>query len=164
MQGPSRGPDTATGMSHRAPLMSSIMNLPVRPGATVARPTPEELRSLTERMPNCLRTAYGNVNVQTRVVARSKASTFVVSDDQALHRGHPMIAPDEGARMARLQDDYIRGCEMIVVDGYIGNDPTLRTATRLVIEASNANIAAMQRILFYPLDEADEARFEPALT
>jgi len=115
-------------------------------------------------MPDCLETKYGNVNVQTRVVARSKASTFIATDDSALHKGHPTIGRDEGERMARVQDDYIRSRDMIVVDGYIGNDPILRTPARLIIEASNANIAAMQQILYYPLERADESGFEPQLT
>ncbi len=115
-------------------------------------------------MPGCLRTKYGNVNVQTRVVARSKASTFIATDDPELHKGHPTISRDESERMARLQDEYIRSRDMIVVDGYIGNDPILRTPARLIIEASNANIAAMQQILYYPLERADEAGFEPQVT
>ena len=161
---PSRGTDTVSGIKHGGSLISSVINLPVKPRSVVERPGPDELRALTERMPNCLKTRYGNVNVQTRVVARSKASTFIVTDDAAAHRGHPTIAVDEGARMARLQDDYIRGRDMVVVDGYIGNDPRLRTPARLVIESNNANIAAMQKILYYPLERADESGFEPLLT
>jgi len=115
-------------------------------------------------MPNCLKTGHGNVNVQTRVVARSKASTFIVTDDAAAYRGQPTIAVDEATGMARAQDDYIRGRDMVVVDGYIGNDPRLRTPARLIIESSNANIAAMQQILYYPLESGDESGFEPQVT
>src|SRR2546428_227427 len=43
--------------------MSSVVDLPVRPRSVVARPDPGELRALTERMPNCLRTKYGNANI-----------------------------------------------------------------------------------------------------
>ena len=39
---------------------------------------------------------------------------------------------------------------MIVVDGYIGNDPEFRTPARLYIEAANANIAGMQQQLYFP--------------
>ena len=140
------------------------MELPVRPLRVIARPSPEELRSLTERMPNCLKTRHGNVNVQTRVVARSKASTFIVTDDTVLHRGHPTITREEGERMAGVQDEYIRTRDMVVVDGYIGNHRTLRTPARLIIEAANANIAAMQQCLYYPLEQGDEARFAPQVT
>ena len=130
----------------------------------IARPSAEELRALTEQMPNCLKTRHGNVNVQTRVVARSKASTFIVTDDTVLHRGHAIISREEGERMARLQDDYIRTRDMVVIDGYIGNDKRLRTPARLIIESSNANIAAMQQSLYYPLERGEETGFEPQVT
>ncbi len=164
MNGPSRGADYAVGMNHGGSLISSIINLPVKPRSVIARPGPEELRVLTERMPNCLKTEHVNVNVQTRVVARSKASTFIVTDDPTAHRGHPTIGVEEAARMARAQDEYIRERDMVVVDGYIGNDARLRTPARLVIESRNANIAAMQQILYYPLESRDESRFEPLVT
>jgi len=140
------------------------MELPVRPRRVIARPSAEELRALTEQMPNCLKTRHGNVNVQTRVVARSKASTFIVTDDTVLHRGHAIISREEGERMARLQDDYIRTRDMVVIDGYIGNDKRLRTPARLIIESSNANIAAMQQSLYYPLERGEETGFEPQVT
>jgi len=130
----------------------------------VARPSPEELRALTERMPNCLKTKHGNVNVQTRVVARSKASTFIVTDEPSLHRGHATMTMEQGERMARIQDEFIRSRDMVVVDGFIGNDPVLRTPARLIIDAGNANIAAMQQILYYPLDQSAESGFEPLVT
>src|ERR671912_395629 len=56
-------------------------------------PTEAELREYADAMPQARQTEYGNVNVQTRVVSRSKA--------------------------------------------------------RLLIEKANANIAAMQRFLYY---------------
>jgi len=115
-------------------------------------------------MPNCLTTKYGNVNVQTRVVARSKASTFIVTDDPSLHRGQPTMTKEQGERMASIQDEYIHTRDMVVVDGYVGNDPVLRPPARLIIETGNANIAAMQQILYYPLDRAGESGFEPLVT
>src|SRR2546428_632355 len=144
--------------------MSSVVDLPVRPRSVVARPDPEELRSLTERMPNCLRTKYGNVNVQTRVVARSKASTFIVPDDPSLHRGHPTITKEQGDRVARVQDEYIHTRDMVVVDGYIGIDAVMLTQAQQIIESGNSNIASMQQILNYPLDRSGESGFEPLVT
>ena len=38
---------------------------------------------------------------------------------------------------------------MVVIDGYIGNDPEFRTPARLYIEAANANIAGMQQQLYF---------------
>ncbi|MGH2677252.1 MAG: phosphoenolpyruvate carboxykinase (ATP), partial [Actinomycetota bacterium] len=114
-------------------------------------PTPEELRAFTEEMPNCRVTEFGNVNVQTQAVSRSAGSTFVVSDDPEVSSGGT-ITREEYERMARMQDDYIAGQEMAVVDGFIGNVEDFRTPARLTIERANANVAGMQQKLFYPRD------------
>ena len=54
---------------------------------------------------------------------------------------------------------------MVVVDGYIGPDPDFRTKARLIIEASNANVAGMQKQLYYPAGEDyDPATWEPDTT
>jgi len=160
-QAPSEA-DARNAYKERGYVASSMIALPVKPRNVLFRPAPEELRRLTEQMPNCRATRYGNVNVQTRVASRSKSSTFVVTDEPGRHSGLTM-SRSEGERMARLQDEYIASRDMLVVDGYIGNDPAFRTPTRLIIEAANANIAAMQQILYYPLDRP-EAPFDPELT
>ncbi|HEX3605214.1 MAG TPA: phosphoenolpyruvate carboxykinase [Candidatus Dormibacteraeota bacterium] len=125
-------------------------------------PTPEELRQLTASMPNCRSTAFENYNVETRVVARSKASTFVVTDTPERHSDQT-ITRAEGRRIAEMQDAYIAGQDMLVIDGYIGNDPDHRVAARLYIEASNANIAGMQQALYFGADDAGPG-FQPQLT
>jgi len=125
-------------------------------------PSPEELRELTSRMPNARRTVFDNYNVQTRVTSRSKASTYVVTDTPERHSDQT-ITRAEGARLARLQDEYIHDQAMLVIDGYIGNDPTDRVPARLYIEAANANIAGMQRWLYFDADDAGPD-FEPRLT
>jgi phosphoenolpyruvate carboxykinase (ATP) len=114
-------------------------------------PSPEDLRSLTEAMPQCRVTEFDNANVHTRVTSRSAGSTFVVTEDPNGFSGKTM-AREEYERVARMQDEYIRGREMIVVDGYIGNDTDFRVPARLTIEAANANIAAMQQKLYFPRD------------
>jgi phosphoenolpyruvate carboxykinase (ATP) len=124
-------------------------------------PSPEELKELAAKMPNARRTRYDNLNVQTEVLARSKASTFLVLDDPEAS-SQQAISREEGERVARLQDEYIAGRDMVVVDGYIGNDPEFRTPTRLYIEEANANVAGMQRQLYFDLDDGDG--FEPTLT
>ena len=54
---------------------------------------------------------------------------------------------------------------MVVVDGYIGSDPQFRTRARLIMEAANANVAGMQKQLYYPVDEDyDPAAWEPDTT
>jgi phosphoenolpyruvate carboxykinase (ATP) len=115
----------------------------------IERPTPETLKSLTSRMPNARRTVYNNYNVQTRVDARSTKSTYIVTNHPEQHTAQT-VTPEEGRKWAKIQDDYIRQQEMIVLDGVIGNDPTFLTPARLIIEARNANIAGMQQQLYYP--------------
>src|SRR5256714_7318802 len=135
---------------------------PLPDGKSVrVNPTPEELRELAAKMPNARETRYGNLNVQTQVLARSKASTFIVLDDPDAS-SQQAISREEGDRIAQLQDEYIATRDMIVVDGYIGDDPDYRTSARLYIEESNANIAGMQKQLYFPVDDPDS--FEPELT
>jgi len=137
--------------------------LPVEPKSVIWNPTPADLRRFTEEMPNCRKTEFGNVNVGTRVVSRSKGSTYVATDTPEQHSDQT-ISRAELARVAKLQDDYIRTRDMLVIEGFIGNDPAFRTPARLIIEKSNANIAGMQHILFYPATAEEIAAFEPAVT
>ena len=143
--------------------MPSLKSLPVAPARTIWNPSPAELRDYAAEMPNARWTLFNNLNVQTRVVSRSKASTYVVTDRPEEHSDQT-ITRGEGERMARLQDEYIRHQEMLVIDGYIGNVPAYRTPARLIIEKANANIAAMQQILYYPVAPAERDDFEPQAT
>jgi len=117
-------------------------------------PTPEELRTFTEAMPQARLTEFGNVNVQTQVTSRSVASTHVVG------------GPSSGKTMTReafddiaaTQDAFLADRDVVVIDGYIGNAPEMRTAARLTIEKAHANIAGMQRMLYF--DRTDGAEPE----
>jgi phosphoenolpyruvate carboxykinase (ATP) len=126
----------------------------------IDNPDPEKLKELTARMPNARPTRYGNLNVQTEVVNRSKGSTFIVTDEP--DGQHQAITREEGARWAERQDAYIAEQEMVVIDGFIGNNPEFRTAARLYIEAANANIAGMQQQLYF--SPADGEELDPELT
>jgi len=110
-----------------------------------------ELQELTSRMPQAKRTSFGNYNVQTRVTSRSTASTYLVTDDPSITTGQA-ISTGEGRRVAQVQAEYIAGRDMLVIDGYIGNEPDKRARVRLYIEESNANIAGMQQQLYFPAD------------
>jgi len=126
------------------------------------RPNEAELRSFTDAMAQARQTRYGNVNVQTQVLARSKASTYVVTDRPEEHSDQT-ISREEGRRIARIQDEYIRARDMVVIDGFIGGAGPYRTPARLIIEKANANIPGMQRFLYYdPVD--DGTRHEPEIT
>jgi phosphoenolpyruvate carboxykinase (ATP) len=115
----------------------------------IENPTADQLRELTARMPNARRTIYDNYNVHTRVDARSTKSTYIVTDRPQEHTAQT-VTPEEGRKWAKLQDAYIRDQEMVLLDGVIGNDPAFLTPARLIIEARNANVAGMQRHLYYP--------------
>jgi phosphoenolpyruvate carboxykinase (ATP) len=126
-------------------------------------PSAERLRELTEKMPNATVTEFGNVNVKARVDSRSARSTFIVDD--STNATKQTIPRDEFNRIAAEQDSYIAGTHMVVVDGYIGSDPQFRTRARLVMEAANANVAGMQKQLFYPVDQDyDPETWEPDTT
>ena len=73
-----------------------------------------------------------------------KGSTFLVTDEP--DGQNQSVSTDDAAKWADTQDDYIPTQEMLVIEGFIGNDPEFRVPTRLFIEEANANIAAMQHI------------------
>ncbi|MGH9458694.1 MAG: phosphoenolpyruvate carboxykinase [Thermoanaerobaculia bacterium] len=143
-------------------IASASKTLPVQPKSVIWNPPAETLRELTARMPNARKTEFDNYNVATRVVSRSKLSTFIATDDPTAHSDQT-ITRAEYDRVAKLQDDYIRDQEMLVIEGFIGNDPEFRTPARLVIESRNANIAAMQSILYYPATPEELEGFEPTV-
>jgi len=136
-----------------------LFRLPDAAGV-IDNPDPEELKQLTAKMPNARWTRFENLNVQTKVVNRSKGSTFIVTDEP--DGQNQAITSEEGERWAARQDEYIADQEMVVIDGYIGNDPEFRTPARLFVEAANANIAGMQQQLYF--SPADGEQIEPELT
>ncbi len=123
----------------------------------LVNPTPEELRSFTEEMPQTRISEFGNTNTQTTVLSRSAASTFVVGRESS---GKTMTREEYDALAAR-QDAYIAEHDMIQIDGYIGNDPEMRTAARLLMEKRYANIAGMQQKLYFARDDGAGAGGEP---
>jgi len=123
----------------------------VRAASVEWNPTTERLRELTEKMPNSQVTEFGNVVVKARVDSRSTKSTFIVDDSTNAIK--QTITREEYDRVAAEQDGYIAGIDVVVVDGYIGSDPAFRTRARLIMEAANANVAGMQKQLYYPVDE-----------
>ena len=121
----------------------------VRAASVDWNPSAERLRELTEKMPNCQVTEFGNVVVKARVDSRSTRSTFIVDD--STNATKQTITREEYDRIAAEQDAYVAGQHMLVVDGYIGTDPQFRTRARLIIEKANANVAGMQQQLYYPV-------------
>jgi phosphoenolpyruvate carboxykinase (ATP) len=133
------------------------MEIPAR--AVLDNPDPGRLRELTAGQSTAHLTEFGNLNVITEVTARSKLSTVIVSDEPENHTDET-IPRTRYQEIAAAQDAHLADLDVIVLDGYIGDHPDARMRTRLVIEQGNANIAAMQRLLYFPAD--DDA--EPELT
>ncbi|MFP3882524.1 MAG: phosphoenolpyruvate carboxykinase (ATP) [Actinomycetota bacterium] len=123
------------------------------PVARSVERNPEDgrLRDLAlARMPRITETEFGNLNYQAEVTARLKNSTFFVSDTE-IHQNR--ISRAEAEEWAARQDAHIAERDMLVVEGYIGPDPGFRTGSRLYIEATQPNIAAMQAHLYFPADD-----------
>src|SRR5215203_2064325 len=125
----------------------------------IHNPSRDEVKALAAEMTNAKPRKYGNLNVQTEVVNRSKGSTYIVTDEP--DGQNQSITREEGLKWAEAQDAYIAEQDMVVIDGYIGNDPEFRTPARLYVEAANANIAAMQQQLYF---DPDDGAHEPELT
>jgi phosphoenolpyruvate carboxykinase (ATP) len=126
----------------------------------IDNPGQDELRRMTGEMANAKSTTFGNLDVLTRVDARSTASTYIVSDEPDALPGLQVMSRADYRAIAQRQDAYIREQEMIVIDGDISNAPEVRTAARLIIERRNANVAGMQKYLYFQRAVA----CEPAVT
>jgi phosphoenolpyruvate carboxykinase (ATP) len=127
----------------------------------ITNPSETELQELAARQPTARWTKYGNVNVQTEVLARSTPSTFIVTDDpdSGVER---TVSREQAEEWADRQDAYIAEQEMILVDGWLGAQPEFRVPVRLFIETANANIAGMQQQLWFAVEDPED--FEPDLT
>ncbi len=120
-------------------------------------PSQERLRELClERTPRVTVTEFGNLNYHAEVTARLKNSTFFVADEE-IHQNR--ISRAEAEEWAAKQDAHIAEQDMVLIEGKIGPDPSFTTASRLLIEASQANIAGMQEQLFFPADEGMTPEF-----
>ena len=132
------------------------------PREAIENPDPKDLRQFAADMPTARETEYGNLNIKTTVLARSKASTYIATDTPDEHTDQ-CISRADADNIAKAQDDYIKGCDMIVIDGFIGGDPEHKTPARLMMEKSHANIAAMQRQLYFDPSPSEFNNFSPEL-
>ena len=120
-------------------------------------PSALRLRELAlSLMPRVTVTEFGNLNYQAEITARLKNSTFFISDAEI---NQNRISRAEADEWAGKQDAHIADKEMLLIEGYIGPDPEHRTGSRLYIESSQPNIAAMQSHLYFPVDDDWEPEF-----
>jgi phosphoenolpyruvate carboxykinase (ATP) len=125
--------------------------------SVAANPSNEELRQWAlDLTPRVTTTEFDNLNYRSDVTARLSRSTFFVADEE-IHQNR--ISREEADDWVRRQDEYLSDRDLVAIEGYIGPDPGFRTGCRLVIEKSQANIAAMQTHLYFPPDEAWEPEF-----
>jgi len=110
-------------------------------------PSNEVLRAMVSAMPQAVLTNRKNFNVNTRVTARSAESTFIVSD---VETGQKCMSHKEYQTIAKMQDEYISKSEMVLINGAIGPEAEFQVRCSLLVEKKNANIAAMQRQLYFP--------------
>ena len=89
--------------------------LPVEPKKTYFNPSFKELRQWTFDMPSCRKTEFGAPNVQTKVLARSKDSTYILSNTPKNHSDQTMSL-EEGLNWADKQNQYIKNQEMLVIE------------------------------------------------
>jgi phosphoenolpyruvate carboxykinase (ATP) len=140
----------------------TLAAMKTQPKSIIVNPNASQLKTMVSEMPNAGLTEYNNYNVKTRVLARSKMSTYIVSDHPEQHSDRT-LPHAKAQEIAAKQDAYIREKEMIVIEGYIGPDPKTRTAVRLLVERRNANIAAMQQQLYFTPTADELANFVPEL-
>ena len=123
--------------------LSTAGGAPVLRGLTQA-----ELHELAAKQATARATAYGAVNVQTEVLARSKALHV-----HRLRRPRRRAAPGHrprrvGARVGRCRTPT-SPTRRWSSGRLIGNDPEHRVPARLLSRAATSNIAGMQHVLYF---------------
>ena len=124
-------------------------------------PNIETLRDLTFKQKNVIKTEFNNPDAITRAKARSAKNTYIVTDDASI-TDTQTISVDEGERIANLQDEFIKEHNMITVYGYIGLDNDVKVPSQLIIQEEYANVAAMQKSLYFEIEDSE--KFQPLFT
>jgi phosphoenolpyruvate carboxykinase (ATP) len=118
-------------------------------------PEMEDLRKLTFKQKNVIKTEFNNPDAITKAKARSARNTYVVTDDTSI-TDTQTISTKEGDRIAMIQDEFMKNREMIAVNGYIGLDDEVKVPAQLVIQKEYANVAAMQKSLYFEVDKSED--------
>ena len=92
--------------------------------SVAVNPTQPEMREwVLEHMPNITVTEFDNINYKAEVKARLAASTFFITERRTTRTACRGPSTTSGLRK---QDAYIADKDMILIEGYIGPDPTSR--------------------------------------
>lgn len=119
--------------------------------SVAANPTQAEMRAwVLEHMPRITETEFGNLNYKAEVKARLASSTFFIAEEEIYQNRMPRAEYNE---WAAKQDAYIADKDMILIEGYIGPDPSYQTGAALYMERTQANIPAMQQQLYFTKDD-----------
>ena len=116
------------------------------------------LRELIFKQKNVIKTEFNNPDAITKVKARSAKNTYVVTDNSEDYDVQT-IPVSEGKRIEKIQDEFIKNREMIVINGFIGYDQKVRVPSQLIVQKEYANIAAMQKCLYF--EPEDKSNFKP---
>ncbi len=117
-----------------------------------------ELRSLIFQQKNVIKTEFNNPDAITKVKARSAKNTYVITDNSEEYDVQTLPV-EEGKRIEKIQEEFIKKHEMIVINGYIGYDQEVRVPAQLMVQKEYANVAAMQKCLYF--EPEDRNNFKP---
>ncbi len=123
---------------------------------TISDPNDKDLRDIIGQMPNAHLTEWGNYSIQTQVTARSSQSTYIVANQP---KSFKTIDPARYKEIEDLQQAFINNNEMVIIHGWIGCEHPVSVPVNLWIEKKHANIAAMQRHLFFNNEPVDQPLF-----
>jgi len=112
----------------------------------IKNPENQIFRYLVSDLPNSTLTEWGNFNIRTKVTGRSNQYTYIVSDDDC---ARPKICRSDYEVIAKIQDEFIQSHDMIEIWGTIALEEPVCAPISLLVEASAANIAAMQSQLYF---------------
>ena len=130
---------------------------PLRPYPVdyITNPDQETLRALTlAHTPLVQQSAVGNLNKVSRNKNRVAQYTYVIASDADKGRySQKTIDPEKAADLIARQTSYIleKG-ELIEVQGFLGLGPRA-VAVQWLYTAEGANIAGMQSILAFPVED-----------
>jgi phosphoenolpyruvate carboxykinase (ATP) len=131
----------------------------------ISNPSQAELRALAlEHTPSMFTSAVGNLNKIARNKARMAGLTYIIADEDMAERySQKLIEPAKAAALIAAQEAYILNAgQMIELHGFQGLGKRA-VPVQWLYTPEGANIAGMQDILAFPVDQVltNGASFQP---